>query len=540
MPAAARLPCDMVLPAAAAAAHAPDAARWALVVAVLASGMAFIDASAVNVALPVLQRELAATTAEVQWVVNGYTLPLSALILLGGSLGDRFGRRRVFLWGVGVFGLASALCAMAPGPTMLIAARVLQGIGGALVVPSSLALICAAFAPADRARAIGTWAGAAALTTAAGPGLGGWLVDALSWRWVFLVNLPFAAAALVIALWRLPPDELAPQTRPTDWAGAALATLGLGLVCWAMIAAGEGDSGRATVLLPGLLGLALLAAFLRVETCAAAPLVPLGLFRSRVFAGANLLTLLLYAALSGALFLLPFELIRLHGYSAAGVGAALLPFTLIMGGLSRWAGGLVGRFGLRAPLVVGPVLAGAAFTLWALPRPGLGYWGDVFPAMLLLGLGMTIAVAPLTAAVMGAVDEASAGAAPGINNAAARLAGLFAVAAAGAAAQGLAPGLAAAPDAGGQPRGHAGGAAGGSGRAWRGGGAAGPRRRPGHGGAGWRVPRCGAGLHGGRGGAGLCGGSGRGGDAAWPGWGDKSEARPRHLKALPSASKLFG
>lgn len=443
MPAATRLPCDMVLPAAAAAAHAPDAARWALVVAVLASGMAFIDASAVNVALPVLQRELAASTAEVQWVVNGYTLPLSALILLGGSLGDRFGRRRVFLWGVGVFGVASALCAMAPGPATLIAARVLQGVGGALVVPSSLALIGAAFAPADRARAIGTWAGAAALTTAAGPVLGGWLVDALSWRWVFLVNLPFAAAALVIALWRLPPDAPAPRAGPTDWAGAALATLGLGLVCWAMIAAGEGQ-WRAAVLLPGLLGLLLLAVFLRVEARAAAPLVPLGLFRSRVFAGANLLTLLLYAALSGALFLLPFELIRLHGYSAAGVGAALLPFTLIMGGLSRWAGGLVGRFGLRAPLVLGPVLAGLAFTLWALPRPGLGYWGDVFPAMLLLGLGMTIAVAPLTAAVMGAVDEASAGAASGINNAAARLAGLFAVAAAGAAAQGLAPGFAAA------------------------------------------------------------------------------------------------
>ncbi|MPZ59546.1 MAG: DHA2 family efflux MFS transporter permease subunit [Rhizobiales bacterium] len=408
---------------------------WVLAATILGSSMAFIDGSVVSVALPAMQADFAGSVQAVQWIVNSYTLMLGALILVGGSAGDRFGRRRVFVIGIVIFTAASVACGLAADATMLIIARAAQGVGGALLIPSSLAIISASFPDDERGRAIGTWAGFSALTTALGPVLGGWLVDALSWRVIFLINVPMALVTLAIALSRVPESRDPSDGAGLDWQGAILVTLGLGAVTYGLTAVSDHGWAHAAVLVPLIVGTAALIGFVWVERYVTpAPMVPLDLFRSATFSGANMMTLLLYFALSGAFFFLPFNLIQIQGYSATLAGAAFLPFTLIMGALSRLSGTLVDRFGARLPLIVGPIIASVGIALMALPGIGGSFWITFFLPMTVLGLGMAVSVAPLTTAVMGAVDEHHAGAASGINNAVSRISGLIAVALLGAVA----------------------------------------------------------------------------------------------------------
>ncbi len=401
--------------------------RWILAATVLGSSLTFIDGSALGVALPAIQADLGAGPAAVQWVSNAYLLTLGALVLIGGAAGDRFGRRRVFLIGVGVFAVASMACGLAPTVELLIAGRAVQGVGAALLTPGALAVIGASFGPDERGKAFGTWAGAGALFGMVGPLVGGWLADQADWRFIFWINIPLAVLTVLITL-KVVPESRDEDARGLDWPGALLAMTGLAALTWSLTAAP--DLGWADPwIIAGLIGgVSLLGGFLWAEAREKHAMMPLGLFRSSVFSGINLLTLLLYFALSGAMFFLPYDLIRVQGFSATMAGAAMLPFAVVMGLFSGFAGTLADRFGARLSLSLGPVLAGLGLALLALPGPGAGYVDGPLAGMTVMAIGMTLAVGPLTAAVMGAVEPGHTGIASGVNNAVARVAGLLAVA----------------------------------------------------------------------------------------------------------------
>jgi len=425
-----RPPCDE-----AAILHGPTgtpctagAQRWTLVAAVLGSSMAFVDGTVANVALPALQRSLNATAFEAQWVIESYALFLASLLLAGGAFGDRFGRRRVFMIGVGLFSAASVACGVSVTVHQLIVARSVQGIGAALLIPGSLSLISAAFPQAQRGRAIGTWSAFSGITAAVGPVIGGYLVDHYSWAWAFLINAPIGVILLIVCTVKVPESRREASRDALDLWGALWATLGLAGAVFALIEAPSRGWGSITVLSAVLIGAVGLTLFGRVESAVRSPMLPLVLFRVRNFAGANVLTLLLYAALGGGLYFLPLNLIQVQGFSSTAAGASLLPFIAIMFALSSWAGQLVDRFGPRIPLVVGPVVAAVGFALFAVPGLDSNYWSAFFPAICVLGVGMSITVAPLTTTVMNSVGAELAGVASGVNNAVSRTAALLAIA----------------------------------------------------------------------------------------------------------------
>jgi len=423
-----RTPCETIGRSPAETALCREKARpWVLAATILASSMAFIDSTAVNVALPSLQQSFHATVVDVQWVVESYGLFLGALILAGGSLGDLLGRRLIFILGTLAFALASAACALAPTVDFLIVARSFQGVGAALLMPGSLAIISTSFDEKSRGAAIGTWSGASAMTTAIGPLLGGWLVEHASWRWVFVINLPLAVLVAAISLWRVPESRSSTAAR-LDGPGTLLATLGLGGMVFGFIESTSLGWGSPLVFLSLIASLLCLLAFAALEARTPHPMVPLALFRNPNFAGANLFTLFLYAAVGIFFFLFPLNLIQVQGYTATATGAAVLPMILLMFLLSRWSGGLVAHYGPRKPLVLGPLIVTLGFLLFALPSVGARYWISFFPAVVILGLGMAVTVAPLTTDVMNSVDEDRIGTASGINNAVARVAGVLGIA----------------------------------------------------------------------------------------------------------------
>ncbi|MFD4250482.1 MFS transporter [Amycolatopsis thermoflava] len=404
------------------------AGRWVLFATVLGSGITFLDATVVNIALPKIGSDLEASTAGLQWTINGYTLSLAALILLGGSLGDRFGRRRIFVLGVSWFAIASLLCGLAPDIWTLVAARVLQGVGGALLTPGSLAILEASFHPDDRAKAIGAWSGLGGIAGALGPFLGGWLVEVASWRLVFLINVPLAAVVALVALRHVPETRNPEAARQLDFTGAAMGALGLAGLSYGFTAWPSLGAGSPTVLAALGVGVAGIAAFVLTERRSRHPMLPLGVFASRAFTAANLVTFAVYAALGGVFFLVVLNLQVVGGYSPVAAGSAMLPVTALMLVLSARAGALGQRTGPRLPMTVGPIVCAVALVLLSRISASPSYLTEVLPAVVVLGLGLSLTVAPLTATALGALDDRYAGVASGANNAIARTAGLLAVA----------------------------------------------------------------------------------------------------------------
>jgi EmrB/QacA subfamily drug resistance transporter len=423
-------PCDeVVVHAAQQSQQCSDATAWAvLAAAILGSTMTFVDGSVVNVALPVLREKLHASPAEAQWIVEAYMLFLASLILVGGALGDRWGRRFVFVLGTALFAAASGWCGMARTVTQLIVARGVQGIGAALLVPGSLALISANFSKERRGQAIGTWAAFTSIAAGVGPLLGGWLVQSISWRWIFFLNLPIAAMVLAITWWRVPESRGAAVTGRLDLGGTALVTGGLFGLVFGLIEGERQGFAVSRVRLSLILGALALVAFAIFERRIREPMMPPALFKSRPFTAANLLTLFLYCALGATTFVLPFTLIERHSYSVVQAAAALLPFVIVMAMLSPWAGKAMGRYGAQLPLTLGPIVAAVGFALLARVAQDGSYWTRVFPAVMVMSIGMGITVAPLTTTVMTSVDEGHAGLASGVNNAVSRIAILLAVA----------------------------------------------------------------------------------------------------------------
>ena len=402
--------------------------RWVIAAAVLGSGIATLDATVVGIALPAISRSFHSDIGALQWVVTGYSLTLASLLLLGGSLGDRYGRRRIFAIGVGWFALASAACGFAPDVGVIVAARILQGIGGALLTPASLALLQASFREEDRARAIGAWSGLGGLATAAGPLIGGYLIAAASWRWVFFINLPIAAAVLALTARHVPESKDASVTGGTDIVGAVIAVMALSGLTYGLIEGPTEGWLDAAVLIALTAAVIAAALFVIVEARRASPMLPLVVFRSRQFSGANAVTFVVYGALGGALFLFPIELQIVDHYSALRAGLALLPVTGIMLVFSAASGQLASRIGPRLQMSVGPVVAGAGLALLSRAGDPGGYVAVILPAVLVFGTGLAITVAPLTSTAMGAVSAQHSGVASAVNNAVARSAGLLAVA----------------------------------------------------------------------------------------------------------------
>jgi EmrB/QacA subfamily drug resistance transporter len=400
-----------------------------LATCILASSLAFIDGSVVNVGLPALGRSLQGGAADLQWIVNAYLLPLSALLLLGGALGDRFGRRGILIFGVALFGIGSAGCAIAPGVPSLLAARAVQGIGAALLLPNSLAILGSAFSGEARGRAVGTWSASSAAAAALGPVLGGWLIDAAGWRAIFLINLPLAFGAISLAALFVRQQDREANSARLDFAGALLASLALGALTWGLTA-GSGRSGWSTLALAAVaISAVLLIAFLWIERARGdAAMMPLALFASSDYAGLTILTALLYGALGALLVLVPYLLIQGMGFSGTAAGAALVPFPIVLALSSRTMGGIAGRIGSRLPLSIGPVIVGAGFLLLLRVSNGSHYWGTILPAILVISIGMAGAVAPLTTAVLTSVDARHMGSASGLNSAVARTGGMIATA----------------------------------------------------------------------------------------------------------------
>lgn len=406
---------------------APNAGPWILAATILGTSMAFIDETAITVALPTIQSTLGATAVDAQWVVEAYTLFLAALVLMGGSLGDHIGRRRVFVIGVALFAAASVWCGLAQSPEQLIVARAVQGVGDALLVPNSLAIIGASFDEERRGQAIGTWAGFTAITMVLGPVLGGYLVENFSWRAVFFINVPLALAVLAITLTRVP-ESRDEGARKLDLPGATLAAAGLGGLVFGLLESSRTGLGAPLVVGSLAIGVNALVAFVVVEGRGREPMMPLSLFRSRNFAGANVFTLLLYFALSGTLFFLPFNLIQVQGYSATAAGAAIVPAIVLMFILSRYTGSLTDRFGARFPLVLGPSIAAVGFALFAVPGIGGSYWTTFFPAAVVLGIGLAVLVPAVTTVALNSVEARHSGLASAINNAFSQTAALLAIA----------------------------------------------------------------------------------------------------------------